>query len=145
MEFTDIKTGAYLVMKDKHACKIAEVNKSKTGKHGTVKKTVIGIDVITGKKFQGLYNDKSILSAPSIKRAKYIVSNIEEEEEDCWFSIMEELSGEMLEGVSFPTEDEKCAQALELFNNGDNLTVTVMTVTIGNNVQYKITDVSKDN
>ena len=73
MEFTDIKTGAHLVMKDIHACRIAEVHKSKTGKHGTVKKAVIGIDVITGKKFQGLYNDKSVLTTPEINCSSLLI------------------------------------------------------------------------
>lgn len=142
MEFSEIKVGAHVVIKG-CACRLAEVNKSKPGKHGSAKKTVVGIDVITGKKYQEMYNHSSMIGKPDIQRVRYVVTNVEPNEDHYWFSLMDCDSGEMSDDLRFE-KDDNSDKVSELFDDAESPVVVLMVVKIEDNTQHKIVEVTKE-
>lgn len=51
----DIKKGSYILLRENHVCKVVELNKSKPGKHGSAKTSVIALDVFSGKKYEEIF------------------------------------------------------------------------------------------
>jgi len=77
----DLRKGGFVLLrKGIHPCKLMELKKSKTGKHGGAKIRVVGIDIITGKKYDDIFLSKEHVSVPAVKKVKYEVMNIEKNE-----------------------------------------------------------------
>ena len=55
MDFADIKVGVHIILKKEFPCRVSKVSLSRPGKHGHAKKLVVGIDVITDKKYEELF------------------------------------------------------------------------------------------
>jgi translation initiation factor 5A len=77
MEFSDIKKGVVMMVKDQ-PCKIMEVNTSRPGKHGHAKKTVTAIQLITNKKYVTTFTHHSNLEIPEINRNVYICYSLDD-------------------------------------------------------------------
>jgi len=78
MEFSGIKVGVHLVLKGKYPCRINKVNLSRPGKHGHAKKLVVGVDVITDKKYEEIFTHHSNIVEPKLKRTVYQLSYIDD-------------------------------------------------------------------
>jgi len=63
-----IKRGDYLLMHESAICKVMEINKSKPGKHGSAKISIVGIDVFTSKKHEELYAGSRKAEVPEVKK-----------------------------------------------------------------------------
>eukprot|EP01089_Gocevia_fonbrunei_P013518 TRINITY_DN3473_c0_g1_i1.p1 TRINITY_DN3473_c0_g1~~TRINITY_DN3473_c0_g1_i1.p1 ORF type:complete len:217 (+),score=51.06 TRINITY_DN3473_c0_g1_i1:103-753(+) len=75
----DLRKGKFVLLrKTKEPCKIVELNKSKTGKHGGAKIRVVGLNVFNGKKYDDIFLSKSQVEVPVVKKIKYNVVNIKD-------------------------------------------------------------------
>jgi len=77
----DLRKGGFVLLrKGSHPCKLMELKKSKTGKHGGAKIRVVGIDIISGKKYDDIFLSKEHVSVPAVKKVKYDVVGIDKGE-----------------------------------------------------------------
>ena len=106
-----------LVMIKGHPCKVVSFSTAKTGKHGSAKAMVAGIDIFTSSKYECTFSTQDNVDAPLVKRTEYSLINIDE---DNFCTLMTE-AGEIKEDLGLPTEEwlkdvaDKCK---ELFNEG---------------------------
>jgi translation initiation factor 5A len=49
-------------------CKVVEVHKSKTGKHGNAKMRFVGIDIYTRKKYEDWFPGAESVEIPEVKK-----------------------------------------------------------------------------
>ena len=67
-----IREGMIVILRDR-PCKVVKIARSKTGKHGSQKGFVVGIDVFTGQKLEVVCNAKEELQGPNVSFATYTV------------------------------------------------------------------------
>lgn len=140
MEFSHIKKGAILVFKDKYPCKVVSEKFSKPGKHGHAKKACTGIDLITDKKYEQIFNHHTILKEPKIERIGYLLLGIE----DGYLSLMNLLdTDDIREDMKLP-ENEIGDKLTDMFEKEVPTRVTVLFATVDENEQYRVIDVSED-
>lgn len=60
-------------------CKIVDMSTSKTGKHGSAKVHMTGIDIFTGKKYEEISPSTATMEVPVIKRRDYQLMAINED------------------------------------------------------------------
>jgi len=84
-----------------HPCKVVSFSTAKTGKHGSAKAMVTGIDIFTSSKYECTFSTGDNVDAPVMKRVEYTLINIEE---DGFVSLMNE-AGDVKEDLKLP-EDE---------------------------------------
>jgi len=76
----DLRKGDHVILRSSFPCKLVELAKYKTGKHGTCKIRVVGIDIFTSKKYDDIFiSDKSVL-VPIVTRIEYDLLYILEDE-----------------------------------------------------------------
>ena len=73
-----IRKGDFIVINGK-PCKVADVSTSKTGKHGHAKATSVGIDILTGKKYETNCPTTHSVVTPVIKREEWQVTDMDDE------------------------------------------------------------------
>ena len=73
-------------------CKITEVSISDTGKHGRAKARIVGIDILTGKKHDGLFNTKSDVDVPVVHNENLLVVDVEDDESNGKYLIVHALN-----------------------------------------------------
>jgi len=64
----DLRRGAYVMMEGKFACKIAEINRSKQGKHGSAKVSVVGFDIFSGRRYEELWPTSKNVEVPEVMK-----------------------------------------------------------------------------
>ena len=106
-----------LVMIKGHPCKVVSFSTAKTGKHGSAKAMITGIDIFTSNKYECTFSTGDNVDAPVMKRKEYTVINIED---DGFLSLMDE-AGEIKEDIKLP-EDEWLKDVVDkirdIFNTG---------------------------
>ena len=95
-----LKKGDPVMIKEK-PCKVVSFSTAKTGKHGSAKAMVTGIDVFTSNKLECTFSTRDNVPAPIIKKTEYNLINIED---DGFVTLMTD-SGETKEDIKLP-EDE---------------------------------------
>lgn len=139
MEYSDIKKGAYLVMKEAHPCKVVDVAVSKTGKHGHAKKSVTGIDVISDVKCVQLFVHSSHIEVPEISRDRYLLNYIDDE------GFMDLMNDNNNNRSDIKLDDSKLADEIrEKYKNGEPLLVTILSATVKGKTQYRIMEYKID-
>merc|ERR1712118_462324 len=63
----ELRKGSHVMIKG-HACKVAEVTTSKTGKHGHAKAHIVALDIFTSKKYEDLCPTSHNVEVPFVKR-----------------------------------------------------------------------------
>lgn len=131
MDFAGIKVGVYMILQEEFPCKIAEVKFSKPGKHGSAKKTVIGIDVLTDKKHMGIYRSNDLIKVPAINHIKYTLMDISND----YYEFMNN-DGKLINIrlVNDPILDK----INELFANGKIIVCTLIEVIWNEQTQYRM-------
>merc|ERR1712107_293003 len=66
----ELRKGSHVMIKG-HACKVAEVTTSKTGKHGHAKAHIVALDIFTSKKYEDLCPTSHNVDVPFVKRTEY--------------------------------------------------------------------------
>ncbi|XP_064642500.1 eukaryotic translation initiation factor 5A-like [Lineus longissimus] len=65
------KSGYCMLRKGQFPCKVMDVSTSKTGKHGSAKVHVTGVDIFTGQKYEELFMSSKDVECPKITRHDY--------------------------------------------------------------------------
>ena len=114
-----LRKGGFVVLKG-HPCKVVDMSTSKTGKHGSAKVNLVGIDIFTAKKYEEFAPSTSNMEVPFVSRNEYPLLNID----DGYLSMMLP-SGDTKDDVKLP-EAELGQQLQAAFDEGRDLLVTVI-------------------
>lgn len=95
---------------------------SKTGKHGHAKMNIVGVDVLTNKKYEDMTPTSHNVSVPIVTKTEFQVIDIA----DGFVHIMDE-DGTPIEDVKLPEEDDMSNAIQAAFADGDkDVLVTVL-------------------
>jgi len=72
-----IRTGGYLLLKG-FPCRVMEIHRSKTGKHGGSKMRFVGFDVFTGKRYEDWCNGTETVEVPEVKKLDLRVVDVDD-------------------------------------------------------------------
>ena len=75
VEAGSLKKGGYVMLKQR-PCKIVEYTKSKTGKHGSCKAHIIGLDIFSDKKIEELVPTSHNIAVPYVERNEYQIVSV---------------------------------------------------------------------
>lgn len=117
----ELRIGSYLVMNG-GACVILEMSVSKTGKHGAAKAHIVGRNIFTDKKVQGIHSTSEMVKVPIVTKKQYLLLNIYDDVE---VSLLDEFSEEKNNLVRLD-DSEVCRKVVNLFNEGKNIIVSVI-------------------
>lgn len=126
MQVGALRKNGHAMIKEK-PCKIVDISTSKTGKHGSAKANYTGIDIFTGKKYEDCHPTSHNIDVPRVARNEFQVANVDQ---DGSISLLN-ASGEPKDDLNLPkdtegNEDEIAKQIRDLFNDGKNLVVSVI-------------------
>merc|ERR1719322_1350731 len=110
---------------NEYPCKIVSVSHCKTGKHGSAKCSITGIDLFTGKKHEDSLLSSAQVKMPVVTKTEYALINILD---DNYLSLMDEESGEMDETLQLselPYWKESNQKIIDDFESGSEMMVTV--------------------
>jgi len=135
----DLRKGVCVLMcNNMFPCKVVEMKKAKTGKHGGCKIRVIGLDVLTTKKHEDIFNSHDQVSVPAIKKTKYDVKDVKGDH-----VILQDVAGAVVAKNGscvekkvkiLPETNEIHADLVQKFRNGQKLSVVVVNVMQQDNV-----------
>ena len=127
----EFRVGHYIMI-DGGVCKITNITKSKTGKHGHAKASIVGTNVFTGKGAETHAPTSHSLEFPIVHRDEYTLIRIED---DGHLQLMD-LAGNSREDVQLITEDDKKLIPFYQAANGREVIVTILSA-LG---QFKVDD-----
>ena len=120
-----------LVMIKGHPCKVVSFSTAKTGKHGSAKAMVTGIDIFSSNKYECTFSTGDNVDAPLMKRVEYTLVNIED---DGFVALMDD-SGEMKEDLKLPEDEwlkDVTDKIKQIFEEGKKECVVVVVSAMGN-------------
>ena len=115
----DAKIGKYVIVKN-HPCKVVDFSESKTGKHGHMKSTITGIDVLTNKKYRVVMPGHEKMTEFKIEKESYQLMNIADDTLDCLSSKNKQIH------VKYEENSEIGKQLKGDFEKGKNLMISVI-------------------
>ena len=118
----NIHIGDYLLI-DMFPCRIEDRKTSKTGKHGGCKINFTGIDIFSYKKYTTIHNSGETVSVPIVTKDEYQLVSINDET-PAYLTLLSN-SKAIREDVQLP-ENELGQKLLEAFNDGKEITITIM-------------------
>jgi translation initiation factor 5A len=122
MQVGSVRKGGFVLLKG-FPCKVMDIATAKTGKHGSAKAKMTGIDIFTGKKYEEIHPTSHNIDVPNISRLEYTLVDISA---DGFLSLMDE-AGNTKEDVRLPESDEVLTRQIrEGFENGANLVLCVL-------------------
>lgn len=119
MQCSALRKNGFVVMKNR-PCKIVDMSTSKTGKHGSAKVNLVGIDIFTAKKYEEICPSTHNMDVPVVSRAEYSLIDID----DGFLSLMTN-NGETKDDVKLG-DDEVCQRLKADFEEGKELLVTIV-------------------
>jgi translation initiation factor 5A len=116
-----LRIGKYALLEGR-PCRVVEIAKSKTGKHGHAKANIAGTDLFTGKRYEAHLPTSHDIEVPIVQRLDYSLILI-----DGKFTQLIDLSGTMREDVEV-TDDEICERLVQVYESGEaaEIIVTVL-------------------
>ena len=84
-----------------HPCKLVSFSTAKTGKHGSAKAMVTGIDIFSAQKYECSFSTGDMVDAPIVAKTDYTLLNIDE---DGYMSLMSN-TGEIKQDLRIPEEE----------------------------------------
>ena len=133
-----LKKGSLVMIKG-HPCKVVSFSTAKTGKHGSAKAMITGIDIFTSNKYECTFSTGENVDAPVLVRKEYSLINIDE---DGFVSLMDP-SGDVKEDLKLPTDEwlkDVSDKIKEIFEAGTNECIVTVISSMG---QEKIIDVKE--
>jgi len=122
----DVKLGGYMCI-EKRPCKIVDYDTHKTGKHGSAKCSIVGIDIFTDKKMVESLPADTHIEIPIITRREFSVFSIDEQG---YCSLLDVITNEMRNDIRLPDltdVDEDLSKKLSAeILAGKDVNVTVM-------------------
>ena len=131
-----LKKGGYVLLEGR-PCRVVDIAKSKTGKHGHAKANIAGTDIFTGRRYEAHLPTSHDIEVPFVDRQDYALINIDGKNTQ-----LLDLQGNMREDVEIG-DDEVSQKVLSEYENndaGDEIIVTV----ISSNGESKIIDYKKN-
>ena len=119
-----------LVMIKGHPCKVVSFSTAKTGKHGSAKAMLTGIDIFTANKYECTYSSSDHVDAPIVKRTEYQLINIES---DGFVTLMSD-KGDIKEDLKLPEDEwlkDVAAKCTELFEGGSSECMVTVLSSLG--------------
>ena len=120
-----LKKGGYVLIEGR-PCRVVDITKSKTGKHGHAKAGIAGSDIFTGRRYETHLPTSHEIEVPFVDRQDYGLINIDDNHTQ-----LLTLDGSLREDVDLPPEGEMRDRVLQLFNDvadsNDQVVVTVIT------------------
>jgi translation initiation factor 5A len=121
----NIKKNGHMVINGR-PCKIVDYSTAKTGKHGSARASIVGIDIFNGKKMEASCPSSQNVEVPNIKRTEYQLIAIDGE----GFCTLMDTVGNTRSDLKLPndTEDDAVlAQRIsESIDGGREVFVTVL-------------------
>ena len=117
-----LKKGGYVLLEGR-PCRVVDIAKSKTGKHGHAKANIAGTDIFTGRRYEAHLPTSHDIEVPMVDRQDYALINIDGNNTQ-----LLDLAGNMREDVEL-TNDEISTKVRQEFENneaGDEIIVTVL-------------------
>lgn len=118
-----LKKGGYVLIEGR-PCRVVDIAKSKTGKHGHAKASIAGTDLFTGRRYETHCPTSHDIEIPFVDRQDYALINIDGNNTQ-----LLDLQGNMREDVEL-TKDELCDKIRDEYENntsGEDIIVTVIT------------------
>ena len=115
-----LKKGGYVIIEDR-PCRVVDIAKSKTGKHGHAKASIAGSDIFTGRRYETHLPTSHDIEIPFVDRSEYALLNV-----DGKHTQLLALNNEIREDVEMPVDEEMFKRVTELFATGDEVLVTVL-------------------
>ena len=100
-----------------HPCKVVSFSTAKTGKHGSAKAMITGIDIFTSSKYECTFSTGDNVDAPVMQRKEYTLINIDD---DGYASLMND-AGDIKEDLKLPEEEwlkDVSDKIREIFQDG---------------------------
>jgi translation initiation factor 5A len=135
-----LKKGSLVMIKG-HPCKVVSFSTAKTGKHGSAKAMITGIDIFTSNKYECTFSTGDNVDAPLLVRKEYSLINIDD---DGYCSLMDP-SGDVKEDLKLPTDEwlkDVADKIKEIFEAGVKECLVTVISSMG---QEKIIDVKEGN
>jgi translation initiation factor 5A len=115
-----LRKGGYCLIEGR-PCRVIEISKSKTGKHGHAKAGIAGTDIFTGRRYETHVPTSHDIEVPFVSRTDYVLLNI-----DGRNTQLLAADGTTNEDVLMPTDEKMLARINELYDSGDEVLVTVL-------------------
>merc|ERR1712226_1056502 len=110
VEAGQVRKGGFIVIKG-HACRVADVVKSKPGKHGPAKCTFVGTGLFNGKRYEHMWGSSQNVEVPNVKIQPYTLISLSHDTDA--MSLMLD-NGSTRQDLDLPIEmREEAAQLLE--------------------------------
>ena len=121
-----LKKGGYVLIEGR-PCRVVDITKSKTGKHGHAKAGIAGTDLFTGRRYETHLPTSHEIEVPFVDRQDYALINIEDNHTQ-----LLTLDGNLREDVDLPPEGNDMRDRVvnlfnEVANTNDQVVVTVIT------------------
>jgi translation initiation factor 5A len=114
----NLKKGSLVMIKG-HPCKVVSFSTAKTGKHGSAKAMITGIDIFTSNKYECTFSTGENVDAPVLTRTEYTLINIDDE----GYATLMKGDGSTKEDLKLPTDEwlsDVTAKIKEIFEAGSN-------------------------
>jgi translation initiation factor 5A len=115
-----LRKGGYVLLEGR-PCRVVDIAKSKTGKHGHAKANIAGTDIFTGKRYEAHLPTSHDIEVPFISRQDYTLLNIDDNATQLLGS-----DGNTREDVYLPNDKDFTQRIQNLFDSGDEIIVTVI-------------------
>uniref|UniRef100_A0ACD5U6I8 Uncharacterized protein n=1 Tax=Avena sativa TaxID=4498 RepID=A0ACD5U6I8_AVESA len=116
-----IRRNGYIVIQNR-PCKVVEVLASKTGNYGHAQCHFVAIDIFTGEKFEDTVPSSYNCDVPRVYHTDYQLIDISED----GFIILLADDGSTKDDIKLPTDEALRFQIKDEFDEGKDLTVSVM-------------------
>ena len=119
-----------LLMIKGHPCRVVNFSTAKTGKQGSAKAMVSGIDIFSANKYECTFSTSDNVDAPVVKRTEYTLINIED---DGFCSLLNE-QGEIKEDIKLPDDEwlkDVSDRCKEIFADGSKECIVTVLNAVG--------------
>jgi translation initiation factor 5A len=121
----NVKKNGHMVINGR-PCKVVDYSTAKTGKHGSAKASIVGIDIFNGKKMEASCPSSQNVEIPNIKRTEWQLIGIDGEN----FCTVMDSVGNTRSDLKLPedTEDDAVlsARIKESVDDGKEVFVTIL-------------------
>lgn len=123
VDAAQVKVGHHVILKNR-PCKIYESTHDKTGKHGHCRVSLVGIDLLNGKKRENSSPGHATLAQFEIAKEEFQLINMTEDGVECLDS------KEVEQTISLHKDSEMYMSLYEEFQAGNTVTITVIKVPV---------------
>mmetsp|Transcript_2853 Transcript_2853/g.2678 ORF Transcript_2853/g.2678 Transcript_2853/m.2678 type:complete len:161 (+) Transcript_2853:31-513(+) len=116
-----------LVMIKGHPSRVVSFSTAKTGKHGSAKAMVTGIDIFNGNKYECTFSTGDMVDAPDTKKREFQLINIDD---DGFVTLLFD-NGETKEDLKLPEDKEVADKMKQIFEAGEKECIVTVLEALG--------------